>query len=146
MRKWVEDHPVNKDKHPEREPGMVILSQPIGSDISFEFREKSKPLSIKYQMTRYQRNPEPNWGPKSRPSDTTVFGSKQWDRKEGEGDQEQDQELDQEQDQEGLDQELEQDKRGKRTTHDLSAEELNQPVVDKKSKCIVEEKGDIDMS
>ncbi|KAI1301795.1 tRNA (guanine(26)-N(2))-dimethyltransferase [Halotydeus destructor] len=69
MRKWVEEHPIEKSKWNESsDSGLKILAKSCSSDISFEYHQDAEPLSKKKEMVRYQVNPEPNWGPKSRAS------------------------------------------------------------------------------
>jgi tRNA (guanine26-N2/guanine27-N2)-dimethyltransferase len=65
MRKWVEMHPVNPDRISAA--GKRILSQSCSQEISFDIRGDAIPFSKKHEMTRFQVNPEPNWGPKPRP-------------------------------------------------------------------------------
>lgn len=62
MRCWVKKHPVN-DKRKNDSPGQAILQRE--PDHQADFTVPSGLLQKK-TATRYQRNPEPYWGPKSR--------------------------------------------------------------------------------
>lgn len=64
MRCWVKKHPVgDKRKTASTSPGQVILSRE--SKLEADFTVPSG-LWQKKTATRYQQNPEPNWGPKAR--------------------------------------------------------------------------------
>lgn len=67
MRKWAETHPPRLEKQKDNDPGKKILETPCSLEISFAIHEGAVPLSKEKKMVRYQLNPEPNWGPKSRP-------------------------------------------------------------------------------
>lgn len=71
MRHWVKTHPI-KSTRPDNDPGNMILSKEPSAQVSFEVHENAQPVSKSKQMVRYQRNPEPNWGPKSRPNDASL--------------------------------------------------------------------------
>lgn len=62
MRCWVKKHPVS-DKRKTTSPGQVILARE--PDHQADFTVPSG-LWQKKTATRYQQNPEPYWGPKSR--------------------------------------------------------------------------------
>ncbi|KAH9822413.1 tRNA methyltransferase [Melampsora americana] len=67
MRKWIEANPVKMSNIKEGSPAHVLLSKPIMSKISFD---KHPEVDIKMQtnvkVVRYQNNPLPNWGPKTK--------------------------------------------------------------------------------
>ncbi|CAM9094406.1 unnamed protein product [Hapterophycus canaliculatus] len=62
MRCWVQKHPVS-DKRKTSSPGQVILAREPNHQADFTVPSR---LLQKKTATRYQQNPEPYWGPKSR--------------------------------------------------------------------------------
>ena len=55
-----------KNLHPDS-PGYKIMSKPpCVKDISFEPHPQANPPSREIHLTRFQINPESNWGPKAR--------------------------------------------------------------------------------
>ncbi|KAI8453031.1 tRNA methyltransferase [Phakopsora pachyrhizi] len=67
MRKWIESNPVKLENIKEGSPGRVLLSKPITFDVKFDWNEDvENRLMSDIKVVRYQSNPEPNWGPKSR--------------------------------------------------------------------------------
>ncbi len=55
-----------KNLHPDS-PGYKIMSKPPSvKDISFEPHPQANPPSREIHLTRFQINPESNWGPKAR--------------------------------------------------------------------------------
>ncbi|CAM9455916.1 unnamed protein product [Pylaiella littoralis] len=62
MRCWVKKHPVS-DKRKTSSPGQAILAREANHEADFTVPSR---LLQKKTATRYQRNPEPHWGPKSR--------------------------------------------------------------------------------
>lgn len=63
MRCWVKKHPVNDKRKTPTSPGQIILARE--SKLEADFSVPSGLLQKK-AATRYQMNPEPYWGPKSR--------------------------------------------------------------------------------
>jgi tRNA (guanine26-N2/guanine27-N2)-dimethyltransferase len=64
-----------KNLHPTS-PGYKIMSKaPITTDISFEPHHRANPPSREDHLTRFQINPESNWGPKAR-SKTSIIPEK----------------------------------------------------------------------
>lgn len=62
MRCWVKKHPVS-DKRKTTSPGQAILAREPDHQVDFTVPSG---LLQKKTATRYQQNPEPYWGPKSR--------------------------------------------------------------------------------
>ena len=62
MRCWVKKHPVS-DKRKTSSPGQAILAREPSHTVDFTVPSG---LLQKKTATRYQQNPEPYWGPKSR--------------------------------------------------------------------------------
>lgn len=64
LRAWIEKNPIKKN-----EPGSpchAILSQKPSIEVNFETHNKANPRSRSQNLTRWQPNPEKNWGPKPR--------------------------------------------------------------------------------
>lgn len=51
----------------EFSPASKILETPITTSIDFSSNPLVETNSIRFKMIRFQMNPAPNWGPKSRP-------------------------------------------------------------------------------
>ncbi|RDD42090.1 tRNA (guanine(26)-N(2))-dimethyltransferase [Trichoplax sp. H2] len=64
MRCWAKKNPVSKKKL--RGPGEKILQKEPSIEASFDILPGANPESRKLGLVRYQVNPEPNWGPKSK--------------------------------------------------------------------------------
>ncbi|CAM9497433.1 unnamed protein product [Choristocarpus tenellus] len=63
MRCWVKKHPINDRRASKNSPGQTILAREPEHEVDFTIPPD---LVKKKQATRYQSNPEANWGPKSR--------------------------------------------------------------------------------
>jgi len=67
MRTWILDHPVKLERIKE-EHSKKLLSKPIGTKADFTRHPGLDAISNKIKLVRYPLNPQPNWGPGSRPS------------------------------------------------------------------------------
>ncbi|KAJ8001681.1 hypothetical protein DPEC_G00171980 [Dallia pectoralis] len=66
MRCWEKSNPVKRERLSESSPAHHILNiEPI-LQACFDVREDANPHSRRRHLTRFQENPEPNWGPKAR--------------------------------------------------------------------------------
>ena len=64
MRAWIEKNPIKNN-----EPGTpchAILSKKPSIEVNFEPHKDANPRSRSQNLTRWQPNPERNWGPKPR--------------------------------------------------------------------------------
>lgn len=66
MRCWEKQRPVKREKLSETSPAFKILSKEPGLEACFDVREDANPQSRKRHLTRFQENPQANWGPKAR--------------------------------------------------------------------------------
>lgn len=66
MRKWIERNPVREERLKSGTAVKAILEKPAGSEIIFDIHPASEALAAKGKTTRWQENPMPDWGPKSR--------------------------------------------------------------------------------
>lgn len=66
FRAWTKEKPVKERHLQDNTPCKNILSKPCGSQVSFEIHPNSNPESRQKGLTRWQTNPEKNWGPKAR--------------------------------------------------------------------------------
>ncbi|KAG0146252.1 hypothetical protein CROQUDRAFT_92868 [Cronartium quercuum f. sp. fusiforme G11] len=67
MRKWIEMNPVKMSNIKEGSPAHVLLSKPISSNVCFDRHpEVEFKLQTNVKVIRYQNNPLPNWGPKTK--------------------------------------------------------------------------------
>ena len=70
MRRWVELHPIAENRRKETDTvGYRLLSK--APTITCDFKQgvagiKRVRKAVGEKFVRYQANPEPNWGPKSR--------------------------------------------------------------------------------
>ncbi|XP_061172654.1 tRNA (guanine(26)-N(2))-dimethyltransferase-like [Saccostrea echinata] len=66
MRAWTKEKPVKERHLQDNTPCKAILSKPCTNEVSFELHPNSNPESRLKGLTRWQTNPEKNWGPKPR--------------------------------------------------------------------------------
>ncbi|XDV51459.1 hypothetical protein PO909_020332 [Leuciscus waleckii] len=66
MRCWEKSNPVKRERLSETSPAHHILSTEPILQACFEIREDANPQSRKRHLTRFQENPQANWGPKAR--------------------------------------------------------------------------------
>jgi len=66
MRSYILDHPVKLDRIKE-ETAKTLLSRPILHKADFARHPSLQGISNKIKLVRYQMNPQPNWGPGTRP-------------------------------------------------------------------------------
>lgn len=85
MRCWVKKHPVS-DKRKSTSPGQAILMREPKLEADFTVPSA---LLQKKSATRYQMNPEPHWGPKSRATGVKRGADSESTSKEGGSDKKQ---------------------------------------------------------
>ncbi|XP_065826453.1 tRNA (guanine(26)-N(2))-dimethyltransferase-like [Oscarella lobularis] len=66
LRSWIKSNPVNMKKVSEKSPTAVFLSKESSLEVDFTVRPDANPPSRQKKLLRFQENPLPNWGPKSR--------------------------------------------------------------------------------
>ncbi|KAL6462103.1 hypothetical protein MHYP_G00302480 [Metynnis hypsauchen] len=66
MRCWEKNNPVKRERLSETSPALRILSTEPALQASFDVRDDANPQSRKRHLTRFQENPQANWGPKAR--------------------------------------------------------------------------------
>ncbi|KAL7834152.1 hypothetical protein AOLI_G00291120 [Acnodon oligacanthus] len=66
MRCWEKSNPVKRERLSETSPALRILSTEPTLQASFDIRDDANPQSRKRHLTRFQENPQANWGPKAR--------------------------------------------------------------------------------
>ncbi|KAG9027167.1 RNA methyltransferase tRNA(m5U54)methyltransferase [Tulasnella sp. JGI-2019a] len=66
MRSYILDHPVKMERIKE-ETAKTLLATPITNKVDFSRHPSLDAISNKIKLVRYQMNPQPNWGPGSRP-------------------------------------------------------------------------------
>ncbi|XP_051528168.1 tRNA (guanine(26)-N(2))-dimethyltransferase [Myxocyprinus asiaticus] len=66
IRCWEKSNPVKRERLSETSPAHRILSTEPTLQACFEIREDANPQSRKRHLTRFQENPQANWGPKAR--------------------------------------------------------------------------------
>ncbi|XP_059393630.1 tRNA (guanine(26)-N(2))-dimethyltransferase [Carassius carassius] len=66
IRCWEKTNPVKRERLSETSPAHRILSKEPTLQACFEIREDANPQSRKRHLTRFQENPQANWGPKAR--------------------------------------------------------------------------------
>lgn len=66
IRCWEKSNPVKRERLSETSPAHHILSKEPTLQACFEIREDANPQSRKRHLTRFQENPQANWGPKAR--------------------------------------------------------------------------------
>uniref|UniRef100_A0A8C1EY42 tRNA (guanine(26)-N(2))-dimethyltransferase n=1 Tax=Cyprinus carpio carpio TaxID=630221 RepID=A0A8C1EY42_CYPCA len=66
IRCWEKSNPVKRERLSETSPAHRILSKEPTLQACFEIREDANPQSRKRHLTRFQENPQANWGPKAR--------------------------------------------------------------------------------
>ncbi|CAG0896765.1 unnamed protein product [Darwinula stevensoni] len=66
MRTWEKKYPCKRENLDTRSPAMVILSKEPEAKVDFTVRKDANPASREQGLLRFQKNPLPNWGPKSR--------------------------------------------------------------------------------
>ncbi|XP_047676349.1 tRNA (guanine(26)-N(2))-dimethyltransferase isoform X2 [Tachysurus fulvidraco] len=66
MRCWEKKNPVKKERLSETSPAFRILSTEPTVQACFDVRDDANPQSRKRHLTRFQENPQANWGPKAR--------------------------------------------------------------------------------
>uniref|UniRef100_A0A8B9RFQ1 tRNA (guanine(26)-N(2))-dimethyltransferase n=1 Tax=Astyanax mexicanus TaxID=7994 RepID=A0A8B9RFQ1_ASTMX len=66
MRCWEKSNPVKRERLSETSPALRILSTEPTLQACFDIREDANPQSRKRHLTRFQENPQANWGPKAR--------------------------------------------------------------------------------
>ncbi|XP_069051762.1 tRNA (guanine(26)-N(2))-dimethyltransferase isoform X1 [Lepisosteus oculatus] len=66
MRCWEKMNPVKREKLSETSPAFHILSTAPVLQACFTVREDANPQSRRRHLTRFQENPQANWGPKAR--------------------------------------------------------------------------------
>jgi len=68
LKQWCSaNRPIQVNNLKTGSPAFKIYQSPKQFDIDFTLHTKARPSSKKFKMVRYQANPTPNWGPKSRP-------------------------------------------------------------------------------
>ncbi|KAF4094423.1 hypothetical protein AMELA_G00015190 [Ameiurus melas] len=66
MRCWEKKNPVKRERLSETSPAYRILSTEPIVQACFDVRDDANPQSRKRHLTRFQENPQANWGPKAR--------------------------------------------------------------------------------
>ncbi|KAI5618656.1 tRNA (guanine(26)-N(2))-dimethyltransferase isoform X1 [Silurus asotus] len=66
MRCWEKKNPVRRERLSETSPAFRILSTEPTVQACFDVRDDANPQSRKRHLTRFQENPQANWGPKAR--------------------------------------------------------------------------------
>jgi len=66
LRCWVKLHPVKESKVKERTAAEHLLSKEAELEANFEVLPSATPRSKILKLTRFQINPEADWGPKAR--------------------------------------------------------------------------------
>ena len=66
MKEWIKTNPVNEKRMSEDPIMRKILQTPQKYKISFEEHPDADPVSRKLHLKRFQMNPLPNWGPKTK--------------------------------------------------------------------------------
>ncbi|KAL1005723.1 hypothetical protein UPYG_G00063160 [Umbra pygmaea] len=66
MRCWEKSNPVKRERLSESSPAHRLLNTEPTLQACFNVREDANPQSRRRHLTRFQENPEPNWGPKAR--------------------------------------------------------------------------------
>lgn len=66
MRCWEKSNPVKRERLSETSPAFRILSTEPTLQACFDVREDANPQSRRRHLTRFQENPQANWGPKAR--------------------------------------------------------------------------------
>ena len=66
MRWWVKDHPVSAKRLTDGSVAQAILRQEPHLAVSFAAHPSANPASRQKGLVRWQKNPEPEWGPKPR--------------------------------------------------------------------------------
>ncbi|MBN3301995.1 TRM1 dimethyltransferase, partial [Amia calva] len=66
MRCWEKLNPVKRERLAETSPAYRILSTEPVLEACFSVREDANPQSRRRHLTRFQENPQANWGPKAR--------------------------------------------------------------------------------
>ncbi|KAK2819456.1 hypothetical protein Q7C36_021102 [Tachysurus vachellii] len=66
MRCWEKKNPVKRERLSETSPAFRILSTEPTVQACFDVRDDANPQSRKRHLTRFQENPQANWGPKAR--------------------------------------------------------------------------------
>lgn len=66
IRCWEKSNPVKRERLSETSPAHRILSTEPTLQACFDIREDANPQSRKRHLTRFQENPQANWGPKAR--------------------------------------------------------------------------------
>uniref|UniRef100_A0AAR2LY26 tRNA (guanine(26)-N(2))-dimethyltransferase n=1 Tax=Pygocentrus nattereri TaxID=42514 RepID=A0AAR2LY26_PYGNA len=64
MRCWEKSNPVKRERLSETSPALRILSTEPTLQASFDVRDDANPQSRKRHLTRFQENPQANWGDK----------------------------------------------------------------------------------
>ncbi|XP_043107994.1 LOW QUALITY PROTEIN: tRNA (guanine(26)-N(2))-dimethyltransferase [Puntigrus tetrazona] len=66
IRCWEKSNPVKRERLSETSPAHHIISKEPVLQACFEIRGDANPQSRKRHLTRFQENPQANWGPKAR--------------------------------------------------------------------------------
>ncbi|XP_066510000.1 tRNA (guanine(26)-N(2))-dimethyltransferase-like isoform X2 [Hoplias malabaricus] len=66
MRCWEKSNPVKRERLSQTSPAFRILSTEPTLEACFDIRPDANPQSRKRHLTRFQENPQANWGPKAR--------------------------------------------------------------------------------
>uniref|UniRef100_A0AAY4EZY0 tRNA (guanine(26)-N(2))-dimethyltransferase n=1 Tax=Denticeps clupeoides TaxID=299321 RepID=A0AAY4EZY0_9TELE len=66
VRCWEKINPVKRERLSETSPAFHILSTEPLLQACFDLREDANPQSRRRHLTRFQENPQANWGPKAR--------------------------------------------------------------------------------
>ncbi|XP_067120924.1 tRNA (guanine(26)-N(2))-dimethyltransferase-like isoform X1 [Centruroides vittatus] len=64
VRSWAKLNPVKRDI--TGTPGEAILKKNINTPINFDPHPEAEPLSRSLKLVRFQQNPKPHWGPKTK--------------------------------------------------------------------------------
>ena len=66
MRCWIKDHPISAKRLKGHTPAKSILDIAPCFTADFTLHPEANPKSRKDGLVRYQKNPQPDWGPKPR--------------------------------------------------------------------------------
>ncbi|XP_014213045.1 probable tRNA (guanine(26)-N(2))-dimethyltransferase [Copidosoma floridanum] len=66
IRAWEKEHPVKREKLPDKSPGLAILNGISVTKVSFEKHDDAVPFSQQKKLRRFQVNPVAFWGPGSK--------------------------------------------------------------------------------
>ncbi|KAL3866784.1 hypothetical protein ACJMK2_044054 [Sinanodonta woodiana] len=82
MRAWIKGHPIHERHLKPGTPSAAILAKEATINVNFDIHPEANPKSRQQGLVRWQQNPEPDWGPKSRAKKTDDENSQTVDKRE----------------------------------------------------------------